>query len=78
MTSDGQDTAVYIDGNLVTRSSRFGLSLKDLAGKLIVANSPLQGNSWSGQLRGLAIYKSELTADQVAQHYQDWMQKGKP
>jgi len=78
VTSDRQDTAVYIDGNLVTRSSRFGLSLKDLAGKLIVANSPVQGNSWSGQLLGLAMYKSKLSADQVAQHYQDWMQKGNP
>ncbi len=78
VTSDGQDTEVYLDGNLIAHSSRFGLSLKDLAGKLIVANSPVQGNSWSGQLLGLAMYKNELGADQVAQHYQDWMQTGKP
>jgi hypothetical protein len=32
ITSDGHDTAVYIDGNLVTRSSRFGLSLMDHVG----------------------------------------------
>ena len=76
ITSDGQDTAVYIDGKLVTHSSRFGLSLKDLVGKLIVGDSPSQSNSWSGQLRGLGIYKSELTASQVAQHYQEWAQKG--
>ena len=78
VTSDGQETAVYIDGNLVTRSLRFGLSPRDLAGKLIVATSPLQSDSWSGQLRGLAIYRSELSAAQVAQHYEDWTQKGKP
>ena len=78
VTSNGQDTSVYIDGNLVKRSLRFGLSLNDLAGKLIAANSPLQGHSWSGQLRGLAIYQGELTAEQVARHYQDWTQKGKP
>jgi VanZ family protein len=78
VTSDGQDTAVYTNGNLVTRSSQFGVSLRDLTGKLIVANSPMQGNSWSGQLLGLAIYKSQLTSDQVAQHYQEWMRKGKP
>jgi VanZ family protein len=78
ITSDGQDTAVYLDGNLVTRSSRFGLSLMDLAGELIVANSPWQSHSWSGELRGLAIYTNELTMDQVAQHYEDWTQKGKP
>jgi VanZ family protein len=78
VTSDGQDTAVYLDGNLVTRSSRFGLFLKDLAGDLIVATSPVQGNSWSGQLLGLAMYKKELSADQVAQHYEDWMKQRKP
>jgi hypothetical protein len=63
ITSDGQDTAVYLDGNLVTRSSRLGLSLMDLAGKLIVANSPLQNHSWSGELRGLAIYTNELCSE---------------
>ena len=78
VTSDGQGTAVYLDDNLIKRSSRFGLSLKDLAGILIVGTSPVQGYSWAGELRGLAIYKSKLTADQVAQHYQDWMQTGKP
>jgi len=78
VTSDGLGTAVYIDGHLVTKSLGFGLSIKDLTGELIIANSPLQNNSWSGQLRGLAIYKSELNAAQVTQHYEDWTQKGKP
>jgi VanZ family protein len=78
VTSDGRETAVYIDGNLVTRSLRFGLTLQDLTGKLILANSPLQGNSWPGRLRGLAIFKSELTAEEVGQHYRDWTKKGKP
>ena len=78
ITSDGQDTAVYIDGNLVTRSSQFRLSLKDLVGELILGSTPLQSHSWSGQLRGLAIYRNELTTDQVAQHYEGWTHKGKP
>jgi VanZ family protein len=29
-------------------------------------------------LRGLAFYGSELSAAQVAQHYEDWTQEGKP
>ena len=78
VTSDGEDTAVYVDGNLMARSSQFGLSLKDLAGTLIVGTSPVQGYSWAGELRGLAIYRSKLTTDQVARHYQDWMQTGNP
>jgi VanZ family protein len=77
ITSDGQGTAVYIDGQLVTRSPGFRLSTKDLTGKLIVATSPLQSDSWSGQLRGLGLYRSELSAAQIAQHYEDWTQKAK-
>ena len=78
VTSDGQDTAVYIDGNLVTRSSRFGLSLNDFGGQLIVATSPLQSNSWSGQVARSGDLQGRAHREQVAQHYQDWTQKGKP
>ena len=77
VTSDGKETAVYIDGQLVTRSLGFGLSAMDLAGKLIFATSPLQSDSWSGKLRGVALYRTDLSAAQIAQHYGDWMQKGK-
>ncbi len=78
VTSNGSNAAVYIDGHLVTRLLGFGLSIQDLTGKLIIANSPLQNDGWSGQLRGLALYGSELNAAQVAQHYEVWTQKGKP
>ncbi len=78
VTSNGEYTAVYLDGNLVTRSSEFGLSLRNFIGELIVANAPLQSHSWSGQLQGLAIYRNELIPSQVAQHYKDWTQKGRP
>ena len=78
VTSNGQETAIYIDGQLVTRSPGCGLSRNDLTGQLIIATSPLQGDSWSGNLRGLAVYTSELSAAQIAQHYEDWTQKGKP
>ena len=78
VVSNGQDTAVYIDGHLTTRSLGFGLSVDDLRGELILANSPLQNNSWPGELRGLAIYGSGLSAEQVARHFEDWTQRGDP
>jgi VanZ family protein len=78
VTSDGRETAVYIDGQLVTRSLWFGLSADDLTGRLIVGTSALQGDSWPGRLRGLALYRSELSAAQVARHYEEWTQKGNP
>lgn len=78
VVSNGQDTAVYIDGHLATRSLGFGLSLADLTGKLILATSPLQNNSWPGELRGLAIYGTDLNAEQVARHFENWTQRGDP
>lgn len=78
ITSDGHSGEVYVNGAIVKSFQQFGLSTADLAGQLILAASPLQSHSWSGWLRGLAIYGSQLTAEQVAQHYQDWTQRGKP
>ena len=78
ITSDGQNTSVYLDGHLVTKSPRFGLSVRDLSGQLILANSPLRAHRWPGQLRGLAIYGSNLSPEQVVRHYQDWTQRQRP
>ena len=78
VTSDGQSTSVYLDGQLVTRSPGFELSLSNLAGQLILANSPFRGHNWRGQLRGFAIYGTELSREEVVQHYVDWTQKGEP
>jgi VanZ family protein len=78
VTSDGKETAIYIDGQLATRSAWFGLSADDLTGRLIVATTALQSHSWSGQVRGIALYRSKLSPQQTVRHYADWMQKGGP
>ncbi len=78
ITSDGQNTSVYLDGHLATKSPGFGLSIRDLAGQLILANSPLRAHRWPGQLRGLAIYGSELSPEQVVRHYEEWTQRQAP
>jgi VanZ family protein len=78
VTSDGRSTAVYLDGQLITRSPGFGLSLNNLAGQLILANSPFRSHNWQGQVRGLAIYETELSREQVVQHYLGWTQRGEP
>ncbi len=78
VTSNGRETLVYIDGQLALRSSGFRFSLPDLSSRLILGNSALRNRSWSGKLRGVAIYGSALDAAQVAQHYRDWTQRGMP
>ncbi|MGC2172951.1 MAG: VanZ family protein [Candidatus Sulfotelmatobacter sp.] len=78
VTSGAQGTSVYINGALTKTSSSFGLSGKDFSGRLVVANSPIANDSWSGRLLGLAIYERGLTAAQVLRHYKEWTTGGKP
>jgi VanZ like family/Concanavalin A-like lectin/glucanases superfamily len=77
VTSGSQDTRVYVDGVLAKVSSRFVVTSEDLTGRLIIANSPTNNDSWSGRLSGLAIYQRGLTAEQVLQHYQSWTKTGR-
>ena len=72
ITSNGQGSAVYVNGVLVRTSPGFGFSSKDLTGQLVVGNHPLRDNGWHGQLRGLAIYNRELTAAEVLRHHDVW------
>lgn len=78
ITSGRMGTAVYVDGFLVARSSTFLISRKELSGTLVFANSPFQNDSWSGLLRGLAIYHSEISAGEVQEHQRTWTHRGQP
>ena len=76
IASDGQNTSIYLDGRQVLRSSHFKLSGKDLSGRVILGNSALRDRSWSGKVKGLAIYGSDLNAEQALRHYREWTQSG--
>jgi hypothetical protein len=74
---EGLVASVYENGVLV-KASPFSRTWNDLTGRLVLANSPTSNNSWSGTIRGLAIYQQALTASQVTADYAAWMAKGKP
>ncbi len=77
--TSGQDgTAIYIDGVPAKRSPALRLSTKEFTGRLVIGNSALQTDSWSGQLLGLAIYHGELTPTEVHEHYESWTHRGRP
>jgi VanZ family protein len=76
ITSDGRSASVYLNGKLATRAFGFPLTIGDLSGQLILANQPLRNHSWPGQIKGLAIYESELNPAQVASNYQGWKLRG--
>jgi len=77
VTSGIHGTAVYTDG-LLAKTGQFRLSTSDFTGRLVIGDSPGQTDSWSGQLLGLAIYRSELTAPQVLRHYETWRHDERP
>ena len=70
-------TAVYRDGVLV-RSTPIRLSGSDVSGRLVVGNSPIFDDSWTGVLSGLAIYNAALNGTQIARHYQTWTTGARP
>jgi VanZ like family/Concanavalin A-like lectin/glucanases superfamily len=78
MTSGARGTSIYVNGMLVRTSQDFRFSNEDLTGQLVIGNSSVTTDTWSGQLKGFAIYNRELTVSQVTQHYQDWVGSGLP
>jgi hypothetical protein len=78
IASGSEGTSVYVNGTLSTNARHFQLMPRGCAGRLIVGDSPRQQDSWSGRVKGLAIYDSELTAPAVLLHYTAWTRNGRP
>ncbi len=77
ITVGEQGTIIYVNGAVVKRVSDFRISTKMFSGRLILANSPRQSDSWKGQLLALAIYNRELAANEVLDHFRAWTKEGK-
>jgi hypothetical protein len=77
-SSTAAGTSVYVDGALVKRSPSVRWSVVDFTGQLVFGTSAVVNDSWSGELRGLAIFNQELTTAQVLHHYETWTNLGGP
>jgi VanZ family protein len=73
VTAGPRETTLYVNGQAQSSSQAFGLSRKNLTGEFVIGTSPVESEPWCGVLRGIAIYKNELTAQEVAGHYQAWL-----
>lgn len=78
ITSGPQGTVVYLDGSAIKSVPGFRMISADLTGQLVVGTSPVEPDGFAGQLRGLAIYKQDLPATVVLQHYLAWEGKSRP
>ena len=73
---DSQGTSAYVNGAFA-KASPLSRTWNDLTGRVVLANSPISNDSWSGTIRGLAIYQRELTASEIAADYASWTAKPK-
>ena len=78
VTSGRRGTSVYLDGAPARVAPEFRIPDGAFRGRLIVGDSPRQPDSFRGQIRGLALYDSELSGAQVLRHYQAWVENGCP
>jgi len=78
VTAGQEGTTLYVNSEPVATSSTFGLSRRDLAGQIVVGNSPFVNDSWSGNLYGIGVYNQALTPEQVRKNYDRWTQSGQP
>jgi hypothetical protein len=78
ISSGPKGTDVYVDGVLAMASELFRVTASDCTGRLVVGTSPVNIDQWTGVLKGLAIYHSYLTAQQVARYYETWTTKERP
>lgn len=72
ITSNQSGTTVFVDGAFTKKYENFKLSSQDLTGRLIVGNSPVTTDDWSGELKGLALYDREVSVNEASQHFADW------
>lgn len=77
VTSQTIGSALYINGHLARTFPRFRLQ-KDFSGRLLLGTSVVGHSDWQGELLGLAVYDTQLTADQIVRHYEGWMREGRP
>jgi hypothetical protein len=78
ITSSDRGTKVYIDGRFVAVDSQLRIPKSAFTGRILLGDSPLQPDSWSGQIHGVGIYDAELNAAQVFRHYDTWTKNGRP
>jgi hypothetical protein len=78
ITSGARGTSVYVDGKL--QDWRKELSLlhphEFFSGHLVLGNSAVGKDSWTGMLYALSIYDQDLISEEVLQHYEAWRENG--
>jgi hypothetical protein len=73
LTSGPKGTSVYSNGRLLERFPGYTLSRDAMSGTFAFGSDTAHIDTWTGQLRGLALYARELPPAEVAENYQMWL-----
>lgn len=73
LTSNPKGTSVYSNGRLLERFPGYTLSREAMSGTFFFGSDTSRIDTWTGQLRGLALYAHELSPVEVAENYQMWI-----
>ena len=68
-------TVVYTNGRAHVFSS-FSISQSDLAGQLVIGNSAVDYEPWTGEVHGLVVYSKELAPAEALRHFKHWSEEG--
>lgn len=74
ITGSAGGTDFYLDGKVSAQFPNFVVSPDALTGRLIVGNAANGKHAWAGRLFGLAVYRRQLAAEEVARHHELWVQ----
>lgn len=69
-------TILYIDGRIAAEKKNLALKIPQSGSvtQLILGNSVYGKHSWRGDVYGLALYRSEIKPEDVALHYEKWLE----
>ena len=74
ITSGPGGSSAFVDGILAETYPALKLSLLDFSGQLVLGTSPVEDDTWTGQVRGLVLYGRELSSSEIARHPGAWAQ----
>jgi VanZ family protein len=78
VSSGPKGTAVYRNGQPFGFFPAFRISRSELTGTIVVGTSPGMYDPWVGELRGLAVYSTDLTNTDALWHYEEWIVHHRP
>ena len=77
ITSGAVGASMYLDGHLARSFPGFRFQ-NDCSGRLVVGSSTVSVDTFTGELYGLAVYRTELASPRVKEHYETWTKLGRP